>query len=102
MAKQKYIGEFPHDTRQLANILWQNKNILVNFLTTFANWRIYCGKTKICWRISSRHSPIGEYTKARANIFFYVQLSRACALYYLRMHIIELAHNALCGNLFCS
>jgi hypothetical protein len=53
MAKQKYIGEFPHDIRQLANILWENKNILANFLTTFANWRIYCGKTKIYWRIST-------------------------------------------------
>jgi hypothetical protein len=56
------IGKYRPDIRQLANILWRNKNILANFPMTLANWRIYYGKTKIYWRISSRHSPIGEYT----------------------------------------
>ena len=83
------IGEYQLAFRQLANIV-----------LTFANWRIHYGKTKIYWRISPRHSPIGEDTDARTNILFYIQLSRACALRYLRMHGIELEHNALYGNLY--
>ena len=35
------IGKYRADIRQLANILWRNKNILANFPSTFANWRIY-------------------------------------------------------------
>jgi hypothetical protein len=50
MAKQKYIGEFPHDIRQLANILWENKNILANincfspigkYRPDIRHWRMY-------------------------------------------------------------
>jgi hypothetical protein len=48
------IGEYQLAFRQLANIV-----------LTFANWRICYGETKIYWRISARHSPIGEY---RADI----------------------------------
>ncbi len=32
------------------------------------------------------------------NCYVYVQLSRTCSWYYLRMHRIELEHNALCSN----
>ncbi len=58
------IGEYQLAFRQLANIV-----------LTFANWRICYGETKIYRRISTRHSPIGEFTKVKINIYWRISTS---------------------------
>jgi hypothetical protein len=59
-------------------------------IVLFANWRIYYGETKNIGEFPHDIRQLANILRQEQIFFFYVQLSRACALCDFRMHRIEL------------